>query len=1132
VVAQVGDVVYSVSAETDEFVCLSPSFERLLGWTLADVRRMGGRRAFLAEVIQDGRFAEQERLDREFKSSGGPRLPVRCEAWWRCKDGTLKYVEDNWEPVYQGDRLASSSGVLRDLTDRKRTEESLRESEARFLSAFDHAAIGMALVSPDGRWLKVNRAVCELTGYPEKEMLAKTFQDITHPDDLEKDLDYVRQMLDGRIRTYQMEKRYFHKEGRVLWVLLSVSLVRDAAGRPLYFISQIQDVSARKGAEAALRESEGRYRALVESSPEAITVLRGERFLYANPAALRLYGAKTFEELAAVKVADTCPPEELAEAAERGRRAKSGEKLRFREHQIVRLDGKRVTVESFGQAVNYQGAPAIQSLNRDITERKRAEAALRESEDRYRMLVESSPDAISVQKDGRILYANPATLRMYGARSFDELVAVPPMDLVPAADREVVRERYRQALAGEALPFRETRARRLDGAELPIEGIVRAVEFQGGKAALSIVRDISERKRAEARLREEEERAARYLDIAEVIVLALDGRGRITLVNRKGCEVLGYAEGELLGKDWFETCLPPEDRAKSAALYRDILAGEHAPYDYYESRVRTKGGEVRLVAWHTAILEDGRGGAVGSLSSGEDATERRQAERALADERERLAVTLRSIGDAVITTDREGRVVFLNRVAEDLTGWTQAEACGRPLSEVFRIVNEKTGEPAEDPVAKVLATGGIVGLANHTVLIARGGKRYVVEDSGAPIRDRDSRIVGVVLVFRDTTEKTRLREEMLRANRLDALGILAGGIAHDFNNILTVIMGNTSLAMMTNAANERLHKQLQETEKACLRAKDLTEQLLTFSKGGAPVRKTVSLAEVVRDSVDFALRGSAVRPRYDFTEGLWAASVDASQISRVFSNLAINGVQAMPGGGEVEVVARNVELAPGAAVPLPPGRYVEFAFRDQGIGIPPEHVGRVFDPFFTTKQQGSGLGLSICYSVVTRHEGHISVESEMGKGSVFRIFLPATGDRPRREGASRQAAAAFAGRILVMDDEESVRGVAAGMLAALGCEVECAPDGARAVELYRRAGERGRPFAAVLMDLTVPGGMGGREAARALLSLDPGARIIASSGYSTDPVMADPRAHGFRSTIAKPYTAAELSRVLAAVLPR
>jgi PAS domain S-box-containing protein len=511
--------------------------------------------------------------------------------------------------------------------------------------------------------------------------------------------------------------------------------------------------------------------------------------------------------------------------------------------------------------------------------------------------------------------------------------------------------------------------------------------------------------------------------------------------------------------------------------------------------------------------------------------ETREVTRALAVERELLSVTLRSIGDAVITTDREGRISFMNRVAEDMCGWTQNEAVGHLLMEIFDIKDEKSGARCEDPVVKILATGGIVGLASHAALISRDGTRRVIEDSGAPIRDRESRIIGAVIVFRDVTEKRRMQEEMLRANRLDSLGILAGGIAHDFNNILTIIMGNTSLAMLSVSPGEKNHRQLVEMEKACFRAKDLTDQLLTFSKGGAPVKKAVSLENLIRESVDFALRGSTIKCRYEIAQDLWPVEADNAQISRVFNNLAINSVQAMPDGGDFTVRAGNVELKPNSGLPLRAGRYVRLSFEDRGIGIPLEHLTKVFDPFFTTKQRGSGLGLSVCHSVVARHEGHVSVESELGRGTTFHVFLPASNEVPTATFPEEKVApVSFHGRVLVMDDEDSIREMAKTMLVNLGCEVECVADGAEAVARYQQARAKGRPFDALIMDLTIPGGLGGKEAARQVLAVNPGAKIVASSGYSTDPVMAAPKSHGFRATIAKPYTVTEMVRVLKSVL--
>ncbi|HVU24923.1 MAG TPA: PAS domain S-box protein [Opitutus sp.] len=512
-----------------------------------------------------------------------------------------------------------------------------------------------------------------------------------------------------------------------------------------------------------------------------------------------------------------------------------------------------------------------------------------------------------------------------------------------------------------------------------------------------------------------------------------------------------------------------------------------------------------------------------------DLTELKQAEAALAGEKERLAVTLRAMAEGVVTTDVNGRVQFMNPAAAALARQSAEAAIGRPVSEVCRLEKETTGEVLEVPVAKVVGDDVVADLPAQVRLKIDGGAGRLIEGCCAPIHAADSEVIGTVLVFRDVTEHERLEQELVRATKLESVGILAGGIAHDFNNILTSVMGNIALAALDVSPTSEAGRSLREAEKATLRARDLTQQLLTFAKGGEPVRTSVKLDAVVREITDFTLHGSRVRAVFDVPRNLWLADADKGQIGRVVQNLVLNAVQAMPEGGTVRIALRNEQLDGLSRPALPPGEYVQIAIADSGVGIKPEHVSRIFDPYFTTKQTGSGLGLAAVYSIVSKHRGAIDVESRLGSGTTFRIWLPASSHRAESDSDEAQPPkppALLNGRVLFMDDEETIRVMAKILLRRFGFDVVCVADGSEAVLRYAEALAAGDPFALVIMDLTVPGGMGGREAIGKLRAIDPNVRAIVSSGYSSDPVLANYRQHGFCGMVPKPYEVNELARVL------
>ena len=378
----------------------------------------------------------------------------------------------------------------------------------------------------------------------------------------------------------------------------------------------------------------------------------------------------------------------------------------------------------------------------------------------------------------------------------------------------------------------------------------------------------------------------------------------------------------------------------------------------------------------------------------------------------------------------------------------------------------------------------------------------------------------VVVSVTDITAHKRAEEEQLKVQRLESLGVLAGGIAHDFNNLLTAILGNLSLLQ----AGGNQDQVLSETKKAVARARGLTEQLLTFSRGGAPVKKLVDLAKLLPETVSFALAGSNVQASFLIAPGLLEAELDESQFAQVINNLVINARQAMPEGGRLEVQAANEEGLAGR-------QFVRISFRDHGEGIAQAHLAKIFDPYFSTKPDGKGLGLTVVYSIIRAHGGRVEAESEPGRGAVFTLHLPAS---PRRSPqTSAQPLRDLEGlRVLIMDDEEPIRKVAQAMLQKLGCAVQEAADGAEALRLYEQGLRAGHPPQVVIMDLTVPGRMGGLEALRRLRALDPGVRAVVSSGYSNDPILASPREHGFWGVLAKPYTLEEIQRSLSELMRR
>jgi PAS domain S-box-containing protein len=622
-------------------------------------------------------------------------------------------------------------------------------------------------------------------------------------------------------------------------------------------------------------------------------------------------------------------------------------------------------------------------------------------------------------------------------------------------------------------------------------------------------------------------------------MITINEKGAVFSMNPAAKRMFGYAEGDGFAED-FTQLLP-----------NFFLDASDAPVASEKSHLAQRTGKTTLAL---ACIQGGETTFPVELSLSEmiagekkyhvvmvrDITERRRFEEVLAAEKKSLAVTLGSIGDGVITTDLKGQIMVCNPAAETLTGWLEREAVGQSLRSVLKMSaasgpKKKRGSKAgfRNEAESILLT-----TPERATLKSRDGTERVIEQVASPMRDAKNELCGVVLVFRDITERQRDEAESRKAETLEQLGLLAGGIAHDFNNLLTAIIGNISLAAVLLPPEDPMIVRLDDAKNASLRARDLAQQLLTFSSGGAPIKKTASISKLIEETVSFSLRGSTSRSEIAIEPEIWPAEFDPGQISQVIANLVVNADQAMPEGGTMHVSCSNFsykeEITP--AVPdLLPGDYVRIQVRDEGVGIPEKYLKQIFDPYFTTKPKGSGLGLATTYSVIKNHNGLINVESEPHCGAIFTVYLPAARhQKPPVEAiqpaAPSEEALAGSGRVLIVDDEEPIRDLVDFTLGRLGYEVSAAETALRGIALYRDGLARGRRFDLVILDLTLPGGMGGKEALKRLIEIDPTVNAVVSSGYAMDATMSRSEDFGFRGMIAKPYEAAELGRVVREVI--
>jgi PAS domain S-box/PAS domain S-box/PAS domain S-box len=739
--------------------------------------------------------------------------------------------------------------------------------------------------------------------------------------------------------------------------------------------------------------------------------------------------------------------------------------------------------------------------------------SLHQSEQRFRVIASGSPDHVIVQ-DRSLRYT--FVLNPQLGLTEKDMIGKTDHEFLSRADADNLTAIKRRVLESEnpvhveiPLVSKNGNEEYFDGAYVPRRATDGTVD-----GLIGYFRNVTEARRMERALRDSENSYRTLVEQASEAIFIADAKGDYIDANARACAMVGYTREELLRLNLRELLLS-EDLAAMPVRFSELQAGRPV---LSERRMRRKDGSVFFAEISGKRLADGRYQGIVR-----DVSERKQMQETLRQSEEKYRNLFNNAEVGMFRTRLDGsEILDFNEKYLEIFGRTRDEMKGSATimhwadaAERAALVKKLEADGrVKDFECRMVAKDGAVKTCLTSVRVYP--EQGILEGSLIDISDWK----------RAEAERLKLEQQIGRSQRLESLGLLAGGIAHDFNNLMSGIYGNIELAL-DGPLDKDSAALLSRAMASMGRARDLTRQLLTFAKGGAPVRAVGRLFPFVEESARFALSGGQVTCAFDVAPDLWACNFDKNQIGQVIDNLVINGKQAMSGGGALRISARNARLREHEAAALPAGDYVVVSVEDTGAGIPAEVLSKIFDPFYTTKEQGRGLGLSTCHSIMRRHEGAITAESTVGQGSTFRLYLPATrapssGDAQEKPAARRGGG----GRVLVMDDEKAVLHIFVGMLTSLGYSVETVADGDAAVELFASERKAGRPFCAAILDLTIPGGMGGQEAGQALRALDGDVQLFVTSGYAEDPAMAAPAAHGFRASLRKPFSRAELSELL------
>jgi len=642
---------------------------------------------------------------------------------------------------------------------------------------------------------------------------------------------------------------------------------------------------------------------------------------------------------------------------------------------------------------------------------------------------------------------------------------------------------------------------------------------------LKLKTQIAKRKQNEEALKESEKKHREILEgLNDAAYRMSFPDGKYEYFSQSSKNVFGYSAEEWINNPrLIQKIIHPDFIGYFNEKWSDLLQGEIAE-DYEYKIIDPKGNERWIFQSNTGIVDDQKK-IIAIEGLCRDITDHKKAELALRKSEEQLRTIFEAATEvSLIITDThelDPIVLEFSPGAENIFGYKKSEMIGNHVS----VLHPPDDVAVFSETHKRMREGKKV-FSKETTLVRKSGEKFPAIFSTYPLFDENGKMYAVLEVSIDISERIKFEKQLQQTQKMDAISTLAGGIAHDFNNMLGVITGNVSYTLSQLNQEEELFEVLSDVQDGVKQAQSLTQQLLTFSKGGEPVKKTADINQLLIESAQFVIRGAKTRCEFEFSENLSMAEVDPGQINQVISNLVINANQAMPHGGIIYIRTKNVELETENNLSLPSGKYIKIIIEDQGIGISEKHLSNIFDPFFTTKQKGNGLGLSTVYSIIQKHKGQITVHSEIEKGTVFHVYIPASLKKLQKNEAKLESTHQGHGKVLIMDDQEPILKMAGRMLNRMGYETAFATDGAQTIKMYLDAYQTGNPFDLVILDLTVPGGMGGEKTIPELLKINPEVKTIVSSGYSTNSIMSNYEDYGFCGVVPKPYTKVQLSEVL------